>query len=99
LGQGVDGGIAFVGVTGIAAETQADNPLALQATIGHELGHLLGLIHHNGIGALMNWEIQGSSPTTTCDDVRQFYYVRNWEFAPTCPNQQNYTTGNPVGSD
>lgn len=89
--NGIDGAEIWVDTVFAATMIPQGFPLAIQNTFAHEIGHSLSLRHHDGITALMNCDIQGASPTVTCDDVRQYLWIRMTSILPECLNQTNYT--------
>lgn len=73
-------GYAFWGLVGIARGMPWDE---LQDTTIHETGHTLGLEHHpRPTFAVMNPNYRGGALHVACDDVQQYYAVRN-RSAPT----------------
>lgn len=79
--QGLDGGEMWLDMSLIYSMI-GQYPTALAQTFNHEMGHAMGLQHHS-THALMYPGIDGASPTVTCDDVAQWYYVR-FRTVPTC---------------
>ena len=64
-----------LGVIGVAEGMQWDE---LQDTMIHEFGHALGLVHHPlPAYAVMNPSYLGGADHVACDDVKQYYAVRN----------------------
>lgn len=67
-------GYTFLGLMGIAQDMPWDER---QDTVIHELGHALGLEHHNSPAfAVMASGYREGALHVTCDDVAQFYAVR-----------------------
>lgn len=61
-------------------------PGSLVGVSAHEAGHAMGLIHDT-IPCLMNPtfpQVYPGAPAPTCDDVRQWYYVRNQSVVGAC---------------
>jgi hypothetical protein len=83
----LDGGEIWIDMSQVEDAISGGYPSALTQTFNHEVGHAMGLVHHyDPIVALMNPDIQTASPTVTCDDVSQWYYVR-FHNPPTCDIQ------------
>ena len=82
--DGKDGGEVWLDMNEIAATAVIlpSNSDVLAQSTAHEIGHAMGLIHHNGY-FLMNANIQGSAQTPMCDDINQWYYVR-FQNSPAC---------------
>jgi hypothetical protein len=75
-------GYTFLGVIAVANDMPWDE---LQDTMVHEFGHALGLVHHPlPAFAVMNPDYRGAGDAVECDDVNQFYAVRN-EPTPATP--------------
>ena len=88
-------GFTTLGVMTVAANLPWDK---LQDTMVHEFGHALGLSHHSTF-AVMNPDYGKGADHVVCDDVQQFYAVRNQSApkTPACSNTHGALDETPDG--